>query len=42
MEEHVQELLEDPDMEEMIEAFFGLSDGDENAGTEEIENDPSI
>ena len=41
MEEHVQEVLEDPDMEEMIEAFFGLSDG-ENASTEEIENDPSI
>ena len=41
MEEHVQEPLNDPDMEEMIEAFFGLSDG-ENADNEESENDPRI
>ena len=41
MEEHVQEPLKDPDMEEMIEAFFGVSDG-ENTDNEERENDPSI
>ena len=41
MEEHVQEPLKDPDMEEMIEAFFGLSEG-EDVDTKEFENDPSI
>ena len=41
MEEHVQEPLKDLDIEEMIEAFFGVSDG-ENTDNEERENDPSI
>ena len=41
MEEHVQEPLKDPHMEEMIEAFFGLLDG-ENTDNKERENDPSI
>ena len=41
MEEHVQEPLKDPDMEEMIESFFGVLDG-ENADNEGRENDPSI
>ena len=41
MEEHVQEPLKYLDMEEMIEAFFGLSNGEDD-DIKEFENDPSI
>ena len=37
----MQEPLKDHNMEEMIEAFFDLSDGD-NDETKEYENDPII
>ena len=41
MEDQVQEPLKDLDMEEMIGAFFGLSNGEDD-DTKEFENDPII